>query len=117
MKHDENDERRPLFSKYSDCRATAIVMVLHKISGFYKKMENWKTSAVSTTDWMVEPKLCKMRDTSDTFVGRAYSNLYRRKPWHRAKRFVGVKFSRSPAFTRNVLTCKYSLHFLLKSEF
>ena len=54
--------------------ATAIVMVLHKISGFYKKMENWKTSAVSTTDWMVEPKLCKMRDTSDTFVGRAYSN-------------------------------------------
>ena len=74
MKHDENDERRPLFSKYSDCRATAIVMVLHKISGFYKKMENWKTSAVSTTDWMVEPKLCKMRDTSDTFVGRAYSN-------------------------------------------
>ena len=32
-----------------------------------------KTSAVSTTDWMVETQLCKLRGTSDTFVGRAYS--------------------------------------------
>ena len=29
---------------------------------FYKK--NWKTSAVSTTDWMVETQLCKLRGTS-----------------------------------------------------
>ena len=43
----------------------------------------------------------RLRPTSDTFVGRAYSNLYRIQPWHRAKRFVGVTFSRSP-FTSNV---------------
>ena len=35
--------------------------------------KNWKTSAVSTTDWIVETQLCKLRGTSDTFVGRAYS--------------------------------------------
>ena len=35
-----------------------------------------KTSAASTTDWMVETQLCKLRDTSDTFVGRAYSVLH-----------------------------------------
>ena len=78
-------------------------------------MENWKT-AVSTTDWMVETKLCKMRDIWDTFVGRAYSSLYRGKPWHRAKSFVGVTFSRSPAFTRNVFDLQV-LPALLKTEF
>ena len=36
-------------------------------------VKNWKTSAVSTTDWMVQTQLCKLRGTSDTFVGRAYS--------------------------------------------
>ena len=30
---------------------------------FYKKL---KTSAVSTTDWMVDTQLCKLRGTSDT---------------------------------------------------
>ena len=39
-------------------------------------IKNWKTSAVSTTDWMVETQLCKLRDTSDTFVGRACHFLY-----------------------------------------
>ena len=37
---------------------------------YYKK---WKMSAVSTTDWTVETQLCKLRGTSDTCVGRAYS--------------------------------------------
>ena len=37
---------------------------------FYTK---YKTSAVSTTDRMVETQVRKLRDTSDTFVGRAYS--------------------------------------------
>ena len=32
----------------------------------------WKTSAVSTTDWMVETQLCKLCDTSDTLAGREY---------------------------------------------
>ena len=32
-------------------------------------------SAVSTTDWIVETPLCKLRDTSDTLVGRAYCRL------------------------------------------
>ena len=36
-------------------------------------VKKWKTSAVSTTDWIVETQLCKRRGTSDTFVGRAYS--------------------------------------------
>ena len=31
-------------------------------------IKSWKTSAVSTTVWMVETKLCKLRGTSDTFV-------------------------------------------------
>ena len=31
-----------------------------------------KTSAVSTTDWVVETQLCKLRDTSDTPVWCAY---------------------------------------------
>ena len=35
-----------------------------------KKM---KTSAVSTTDWVVETQLCKLRGTLNTLVGRAYS--------------------------------------------
>ena len=35
-------------------------------------LKKWKTSAVSTTDWMVETQLCKLRGTSDTFVGSAY---------------------------------------------
>ena len=41
--------------------------------------KNWKTSAVSTTDWMVEAKLCKVRDTSDTFFGRAYVFFFYKK--------------------------------------
>ena len=45
-------------------------LVVEFLSVLYKK---WKTSAVSTTDWMVETQLCKLRGTSDTFVGRAYS--------------------------------------------
>ena len=32
-------------------------------------MKSWKTKAVSTTDWMVETQLCKLRGTSDTLVG------------------------------------------------
>ena len=36
-------------------------------------IKNRKTSAVSTTDWMVETQLCKLRGTSETFVGRACS--------------------------------------------
>ena len=32
-----------------------------------------KTSAVSTTDWMVGSQICNLRGTSDTLDGRAYS--------------------------------------------
>ena len=39
---------------------------------FNKKL---KTTAVSPADWMVETELCKLRGTSNTFVGRAYSIL------------------------------------------
>ena len=31
---------------------------------------------MSTTDWMVETQLCKLRGTSDTFVRRACSTFY-----------------------------------------
>ena len=31
-------------------------------------IKSWKTSAVSTTVWMVETQLCKLRGTSDAFV-------------------------------------------------
>ena len=31
-------------------------------------IKSWKTSSVSTTVWMVETQLCKLRGTSDTFV-------------------------------------------------
>ena len=63
-----------------------------------------------------ETKISKLRDTSDTFVGCAYSSLYRGTPWHRAKRFVGVKFSRSIAFTHDVFDSQV-LPALIKSEF
>ena len=44
--------------------------------GFYKKnITKWKTSAVSTTDWMVETQLCKLRSTSDTFVSCEYDRF------------------------------------------
>ena len=33
-----------------------------------KKKKKKKASAVSTTVWMVETQLCKLRGTSDTFV-------------------------------------------------
>ena len=36
-------------------------------------IKKWKTSAVITTDWIVETQLCKLRGTSDKFVGRACS--------------------------------------------
>ena len=36
------------------------------VVGYFTK--SWKTSAVSTTVWMVETQLCKLRGTSDTFV-------------------------------------------------
>ena len=39
-----------------------ITLILKKI------IISWKTSAVSTTVWMVETQLCKLRGTSDTFV-------------------------------------------------
>ena len=35
-----------------------------------------KTSAVSSTDRMVKTQLCKVRGTSDTFVGRSYSIVH-----------------------------------------
>ena len=35
-------------------------------------IKSWKTSAVSTTVWMVETQLRKLRGTSHTFVGRVY---------------------------------------------
>ena len=41
----------------------------------------WKTSAVSTTDCMVETQLCKPRDTSDALVGRAYSMFHLQYVW------------------------------------
>ena len=31
-------------------------------------IKSWKTSAVSTTDWIVETQLCKLCRTSDTFL-------------------------------------------------
>ena len=59
------------FHKFYDRSiARVLYLVLMKHSYFTKKL---KTSAVSTTNWMVETQLCKLRDTSDTFVGRAYS--------------------------------------------
>ena len=61
MKHDENDERRPLLSSVQT-GATTIVIVLHK-SQLQKKKQNWKASAVSTTDGMVETNFFKLRDT------------------------------------------------------
>ena len=36
---------------------------------------SWKTSAVSTTVWMVETQLCKLRGTSDTFVYCGFCEL------------------------------------------
>ena len=48
-------------------------MQIEQRKGFY---ENWKTSAVSTTDWMVETQLRKLRGTSDTSFGRAYSIVH-----------------------------------------
>ena len=39
-------------------------------------IKKWKTSAVSTTDWMVETQLCKLRGTSDTFVGLILYFIY-----------------------------------------
>ena len=38
-------------------------------------IKSWKTSAVSTTDWIIKTQPCKLRGTSDTFVRRAYSIL------------------------------------------
>ena len=34
----------------------------------YYFIKSWKTSAVSTTVWMVETQLCELRGTSDAFV-------------------------------------------------
>ena len=40
-------------------------------TGYIFWQQNEKTSAVSTTDWIVETQLCRLRGTSHTFVGRA----------------------------------------------
>ena len=46
-----------------------------RLSIFYF-IKSWKTSAVSTTVWMVETQLCKLRGTSDTFVESVYSIVH-----------------------------------------
>ena len=51
------------------CASSWLVFDVLFLCLFYKKL---KTSAVSTTDGVVETQLCKLHDTSDTFVGRAY---------------------------------------------
>ena len=42
------------------------------ILGYWRRryyfIKSWKTSAVSTTVWMVETQLCKLRGTPDAFV-------------------------------------------------
>ena len=47
-------------------------VVLSSTPGFASmnlfQINNWKTLPVSTTDWMVETQLCKLRDASNTFV-------------------------------------------------
>ena len=64
--HHPNPKKRTcewmrLYSKSTCCWRVAFVLQ----NDFTK---SWKTSAVSTTVWMVETKLCKLRGTSDTFV-------------------------------------------------
>ena len=72
------------FSRWCSCRGLPYYVTLHyffsplvlqrtTINTFYFYKKFFKTSAVSTTDLMVETQLCKLRGTSDTFVGRAYS--------------------------------------------
>ena len=41
--------------------------IYHPAHVFYF-IKSWKTSAVSTTMWMVETQLCKLRGTSDIFI-------------------------------------------------
>ena len=45
------------------------LLLLYRI--LYFLLVKVETSAVSTTNWMVETQLCKLRGTS-TFIGRAY---------------------------------------------
>ena len=46
--------------------------------GRVRAKENWKTSASCEYDrWMVETQLCKLRDTSDTFVGHLHLFVFR----------------------------------------
>ena len=52
---------------------------LKNVSCKYDRLNGWKklkTPAASTTDWMVEAELCKLRGTSDMYVGRAYSMFH-----------------------------------------
>ena len=61
-------QARALSRSYSDpdpSLATTICTVI----------KSWKTSAVSTTVWMVETQLCKLRGTWDTFVKYGFCEL------------------------------------------
>ena len=43
-------------------------LVTFHMKDYFFFIKNWKTSAVSTTMWMVEIQLCKLRGTSDIYT-------------------------------------------------
>ena len=103
------------FVKYWDCcSATAIVIVPSKISVKKKKRKIWKGQL-----W-VRPieslTLIFARCVIHQTRSLGYSSLHRRKPWHRAKKFVGVKFHVHQLSLVMFLTCKYSLHWSNQSK-
>ena len=53
-----------LLQSYSDWSFSSVIIINTPEYFFIK---SWKTSAVSTTVWMVDTQLCKLRGTSDTF--------------------------------------------------
>ena len=57
---------------YRPSTATAVKLRVHFGFNF---INSWTTSAVSTTVWMVETQLCKLRGTSDTFVLYGFCEL------------------------------------------
>ena len=56
-------------TEYTRSISTAIILQYALfLSKVFILVQNWKTSAVSTTAWMVETQLCKLRGTSDIYT-------------------------------------------------
>ena len=91
--------------------STTVWMVetqLWKLPVFIK---SWKTSAVSTTVWMVETQLCKLRGTSDIYTNHRSRVFYVLSLWRTVSRYIsGARYWYTSRLYVHICTCTHTIH-------